>query len=73
MFTAINRIVGVKFVLTDYSLRAVTEATDAQGEATVKIRRDSEIYNGRGISTDVLEATAMAYVNAINHMLEQER
>jgi len=70
MFTAINRIVGVKFTLTDYTLRAVTEATDAQGEATVKIRREAEIFNGRGISTDVLEATARAYVNAINHMLE---
>ncbi len=70
MFTAINRIVGVKFTLTDYTLRAVTEATDAQGEATVKIRRDAGIFNGRGISTDVLEATAKAYVNAINHMLE---
>ncbi len=72
MFTAINRIVGVKFVLTDYSLHAVTEQTDAQGEATIKIRKDSEIYNGRGVSTDVLEATAQAYVNAINHLLEAE-
>jgi 2-isopropylmalate synthase len=73
MFTAINRIVGVKFVLTDYNLRAVTEGNDAQGEALIKIRRDEDMFNGRGISTDVLEATASAYVNAINHMLEAAR
>ena len=73
MFTAINKIVGVKFVLTDYNLRAVTEGNDAQGEALIKIRREDEMFNGRGISTDVLEATANAYVNAINHMLEAAR
>jgi len=70
-FKAIEAIVGESFILEDYSLQAVTEGEDALGEAIVKIKKDNEIYNGRGLSTDVVEASIKAYVNAINKMISE--
>ncbi len=66
-FRAINKIVGKDVVLEDYSLKAMTEGEDAQGEAIVKISVDgSELVTGRGVSTDVVEASIKAYINGIN-------
>ncbi|SDK74458.1 2-isopropylmalate synthase [Natronincola ferrireducens] len=70
-FKAIDKIVGNGFTLEDYALNSVTEGEDAQGEAVVKIKLDEDIYNGRGISTDVVEASIKAYINAINKMLNE--
>ncbi|SET48909.1 2-isopropylmalate synthase [Natronincola peptidivorans] len=70
-FKAIDKIVGNGFTLEDYSLQSVTEGEDAQGEASVKIKLDQDIYNGRGVSTDVVEASIKAYINAINKMLNE--
>ncbi|QUH24452.1 2-isopropylmalate synthase [Serpentinicella alkaliphila] len=68
-FKAIEKIVDDRFDLEDYSLNSITEGEDAQGEAIVKIRRYGRLYTGRGISTDVIEASIKAYINAINKML----
>ena len=66
-YRALNKIVGKDFVLEDYSLNAITEGEDAQGEAIVKISFEgSEWVTGRGVSTDVIEASIKAYVNGIN-------
>ena len=66
-FHAINKIVGKEIVLADYSLKAMTDGEDAQGEAIVKISIDGgEQVTGRGVSTDVIEASIKAYVNGIN-------
>ncbi|AOY76370.1 2-isopropylmalate synthase [Clostridium formicaceticum] len=70
-FKAIDKIVGNGFSLEDYALNSVTEGEDAQGEASVKIKMHEEIYHGRGISTDVVEASIKAYINAINKMLSE--
>lgn len=72
-FKAIDRMVGIDFSLADYSLRSVTEGQDAQGEAVVKVRRESDVYTGKGLSTDVVEASVLAYVNAINKMIYEAR
>ena len=72
-FKAIEKIVGVSFVLEDYKLRSVTEGQDAQGEAYVKIRRDTRIYTGKGVSTDVFESSVLSYINAINKMIYEEK
>lgn len=68
-FKAIEQAVGFPVGLKDYQLKAVTAGEDALGEATVWIEQDGRIFNGRGLSTDVIEASAKAYVNAINKML----
>ncbi|MDO4542602.1 MAG: 2-isopropylmalate synthase, partial [Bacillota bacterium] len=69
IFNAINRCIGLEVKLTQYSLNAVTGGTDAIGEALTQIDYEGESYNGRGISTDILEASAKSYVNAINRAL----
>lgn len=72
-FKAIEKMAGVTFTLEDYTLRSVTEGQDAQGEAYVKIRSGARIYTGKGVSTDVFEASVLSYVNAINKMIYEEK
>ena len=69
-FNAIDGIVGAKPVLEDFSLDSVTDGKDAQGEARVRILVESRSYNGRGVSTDVVEASLRAYIDAINGAIE---
>jgi 2-isopropylmalate synthase len=69
MFKAIERAINLEVNLKDYSLKSITSGKDALGEVTVKVEGNSKIYNGRGVSTDIIEASAKAYVNAINRML----
>lgn len=69
-FNAIEKCVGFELKLEEYSLRAVTGGKDALGEVTVKVSNSNErIYSGRGISTDIIEASIKAYLNAINRMM----
>lgn len=69
VFKALEKAAGVSIDLKDYQLKAVTAGEDALGEATVRIERDGRTFSGRGLSTDVIEASAKAYLNAINKML----
>ncbi|MDH7498748.1 MAG: alpha-isopropylmalate synthase regulatory domain-containing protein, partial [Syntrophomonadaceae bacterium] len=65
LFKAIDRIVGCEVQLEDYSLKSVSQGTRALGDATVKLRCETRLVVGRGISTDIFEASARAYVNAL--------
>lgn len=67
-FKAINRIIRKDVDLDSWEMEAVTEGEDAQGEASVKVSLDGIQCNGRGISTDVVEASIKAYLAAINAM-----
>lgn len=76
-YNAIREATGFSPQLESYSIRAVTSGKEALGEATVKIRTDpstslgagSRTFVGRGISTDIIEASAKAYIDAINRMV----
>ncbi|NJD01599.1 MAG: 2-isopropylmalate synthase [Ruminiclostridium sp.] len=70
-FNAIERTVGFGLELQDYSLKGVTEGADALGEATVRVMKDGKIFVGRGVSTDIIEASVKAYLNAINRVLDE--
>ena len=72
-FEAIDKMVGMDFQLEDYSLQAITEGEDAQGEARVEIRSQNQRYHGSGISTDIIEASIKAYLDAINRMMLNHR
>jgi len=72
IFSAIQRITGVEATLEDYSSRAVTGGKEAQGEATVHLRHHERQVRGRGLSTDVVEAAAHAYLSAINRIRTTE-
>jgi 2-isopropylmalate synthase len=66
VFNAIGKITGLKVCLKSYTIDAVTGGTDAIGEVTVKVVYKNEVFIGRGHSTDIIEASARAYLNAIN-------
>ena len=67
-FNAIERATGVRVKLDEYVIKASTEGKDALGEVTVKISKDKTRSVGYGVSTDIVEASALAYINAINNM-----
>jgi 2-isopropylmalate synthase len=68
-YEAIRQATGLSPKLENYSIRAVTGGKEALGEATVRITEDGRIFVGRGISTDIIEASAKAFVDAINRMV----
>jgi 2-isopropylmalate synthase len=71
LFNAIEKALGMDLCLKDYSLKSITHGRDAMGEVLVRIENQDKIYTGRAVSTDVIEASAKAYVNAINKILEK--
>ncbi len=72
-YKTIDRITKVKCRLLDFSLRAVTSGKDALGEVTVRLRGGQTVTTGRGTSTDIIEASAKAYLNAVNRLLAARR
>jgi 2-isopropylmalate synthase len=72
-FKAINKIVNADIRLDDYQLNSLTEGEDAQGDALVVIKSENGTYSGRGLSTDVIEASIKAYINAVNKMYYAEK
>ncbi|HRN66551.1 MAG TPA: 2-isopropylmalate synthase [Promineifilum sp.] len=86
VYQAINRIIGVTNRLTEFSINAVTEGLDAVAEATIRIQPDSgtdftvnpqtdkpvyRTFSGHGASTDIVVASARAYLSALNKMLAE--
>ncbi len=70
-FNAIGRATGVKVELKDYSIRSITDGTDALGEVTVKIADDrGSVIVGKSIDEDIMEASINAYINAINKKID---
>ncbi|MDD3904623.1 MAG: 2-isopropylmalate synthase [Sphaerochaeta sp.] len=68
---AVEKIIRHPFGLEDYSLQAVTEHRDALGEVLVKISDGNGFYRGRGVSTDVIEASILSCLAAVNRMLDE--
>lgn len=67
-FRAIERAIGIRVKLEDYFTKTATEGKDALGEVTVKISKDNMKFVGHWVSIDVIEASAKAYISAINNM-----
>lgn len=72
-FQAIESILKTGANLELYSVNNITSGTDAQGEVTVRLSRNSRIVNGQGADTDIVIASAKAYVNAANRLLAEDR
>ncbi|HWQ61553.1 MAG TPA: 2-isopropylmalate synthase [Negativicutes bacterium] len=68
-FKAIEKAVGFPVCLKDYQIKAVTAGEDALGEATVWLEQDGKVVSGRGLSTDIIEASARACMSAINKLI----
>jgi 2-isopropylmalate synthase len=65
-FKCLERITGVNARLTNYVVRSVSSGQDAMGEVNVEVESDGQVYHGKGLSTDVIEASAAAYLQALN-------
>ena len=70
VLAAIDAITGLKGRLQDYSLRAATSGKDAIGEVSMKVDFDGTVVSGKGSSTDVIEASARAYLSALNRLAQ---
>jgi 2-isopropylmalate synthase len=68
IYKAMNRLTGFTPRLDEYVVKAVTESADAQGEVTVRVEDDGRTYTGRATDTDVIVASAKAYLAALNRM-----
>jgi 2-isopropylmalate synthase len=69
VYKAINRLVAVPNSLTEFSVKSVTEGIDAIGEVLIRIESEGVTYTGRGADTDIIVASAKAYMNALNRLL----
>lgn len=68
-FNAVDAITEMPCALESYNIKSVTEGQDALGEVTVRVSHGQDSMLGRGVSTDILEASCMAYINAVNRLL----
>jgi len=69
-FKAIETVVNSGTELQLYSVNNITSGTDSQGEVTVRLRKNGRIVNGQGSDTDIVIASAKAYINALNKVME---
>ncbi len=69
-FWAVERITGLKVVCKDYRVRSATIGRDALGEVQLEIEHNGQTYKGIGVSTDTVEATLLAMLNAINRIVD---
>jgi len=72
VYRAINRVIGVDNRLTEFRVDAVTEGIDALGDVTIRIERNSDVFVGRGSDTDIIVASAKAYMNALNRAMAMQ-
>ena len=72
LFWAIEQITGIDVVCRDFHVHSVSVGKDAQGEVTVEVEHRGHVYRGRGVSTDSIEASAKAFLNAINRIIATE-
>ena len=75
VYKAINRVVNVPNELIEFSVQSVTGGIDALGEVTIRLRHESRVFSGHAANTDIIVASAQAYVNALNRLvsaLQQE-
>ena len=71
-YKAIASVTNVPVELARYEIRAVTSGTEAMGEVVVRLREDGKGVIGRGVSTDIIEASAKAYIDGLNKLAAQK-
>ena len=68
VYRAINRVVNVPNELIEFSVQSVTAGIDAIGEVTIRLRHNDKVYSGRAANTDIIVASARAYIKALNRL-----
>jgi len=79
-YRAINRVIGERNELVEFSIQGVTEGIDAVGRVTVRIQAEEPVdgtervvFSGRGADTDIVVASAKAYIYALNRLIAARR
>ncbi|MCH2305606.1 MAG: 2-isopropylmalate synthase [SAR202 cluster bacterium] len=72
-YKAINKIISAPSTLTEFKIDSVTKGIDAIGDVTVRVEENDQGYLGRGSDTDIIIASAKAYINALNRMLSMKQ
>jgi 2-isopropylmalate synthase len=70
VYRAINRVIDVPNELIEFSVQSVTAGIDAIGEVTIRLKYNERIFSGRSANTDIIVASAQAYVNALNRLYQ---
>ena len=73
LFNAIDRALDIHPKMESYQVRSVTSGREALGEVFIRLRSDEHSFTGRGVSTDIIEASAKAYLQAINQQVRYEK
>lgn len=68
IYKAINRVINVPNKLIEFSVQSVTAGIDAIGEVTIRVQHEDRVYSGHAANTDIVVASAHAYVNALNRL-----
>jgi len=68
MFLALEQVTGTSVVVKDFQVHSVSMGKDAQGEVTVEVEYQGQLYRGRGVSTDTVEASGIAFLDALNRV-----
>jgi 2-isopropylmalate synthase len=68
VYKAINRVVNVPNQLIEFSVQSVTAGIDAIGEVTIRLQSEDQVFSGHAANTDIIVASAQAYVNALNRL-----
>ena len=68
VYQAINRLVKIPNQLIEFSVQSVTEGIDAMGTVTIRLRHQERIFSGQASDTDIVVASAYAYINALNRL-----
>lgn len=72
IFLAVRDLTGADISIKEYSVQSVTDGEDAQGDVTILINKSGETYRGHGVSTDTIEASTIAILNAVNRMAAKQ-
>ena len=70
-FTALERATGIELKLTNFEVQGVTDGDDAQGEVTITVEYNQQSFRGHAVSTDIVEAAALAYLEVINRIIRR--
>ncbi|MCP5108985.1 MAG: 2-isopropylmalate synthase [bacterium] len=69
LFNAVDKALGIETKLNEFQIQAIGHAKDAQGQVKIMLEIDGEEFVGKGASTDVMEASVLAYINAVNRKI----
>ncbi len=73
IYLAIDKATQEQVELEDYAIKSVSQGKDALGEVAVVLKQDDITAQGRGLSTDILEASAKSYLNAVNRLIDKRK